>query len=58
MRVAVDQLRQQMWRADKLYADLLRYAREIGCRVVQDEVITLDAEQARKLATWWTEHTT
>jgi hypothetical protein len=31
------------------------YAREIGCTIIDDEIIT-DEEQSRKLATWWTDH--
>lgn len=55
MRVDVAALRQQAWRTNKLYADLFRYAKSIGCVVVQDEIMSNEA-QARKLAAWWTEH--
>jgi hypothetical protein len=55
VRVSIIGLRQQAWRAEKLYTDFLQYARSIGCRVTHDEVES-DDEQARKLANWWTEN--
>jgi len=55
MRVDVAVLRQQAWRADKLYNDFIRYAKSIGCSVVHDEIVSTD-KQARLIATWWTEN--
>lgn len=57
MRVSVEALRQQAWRADKLYAEFIAYAKSVGCTVIHDEIIS-DDEQARLLANWWLEHTT
>jgi hypothetical protein len=56
MRVDIAALRQQAWRAGKLYDDFRAYAWNIGCTVIQDEIVA-DEAQARKIATWWTEHT-
>lgn len=58
MRVSVEALRQQAWRADKLYAEFIAYAKSVGCTVIHDEIIISDDEQARLLANWWLEHTT
>ncbi len=55
MRVDVACLRQQAWRADKLYADFIAFAKQIGCTVIQDEIVSTDA-QARRLAHWWMEN--
>jgi hypothetical protein len=57
MRVNIDGLRQQSWRAEKLYTDCIRYAKSIGCTVtvIQDEIVS-DDRQARLLANWWQEH--
>ena len=55
MRVDVNALRQQAWRADVLYANFMRYAKQIGCHVVQDEIVSTDT-QARLLANWWQEN--
>lgn len=55
MRVDVEALRQQAWRAEKLYTDFIRYAKSVGCTVVHDEIIS-DDEQARLLANWWMEN--
>ena len=52
MRIDVAALRQQAWRAEKLYADFFAYAKSIGCIVIQDEIVS-DDEQARLLARWW-----
>ncbi len=52
MHIDVAALRQQAWRADKLYADLFAYAQSIGCKVTHDEIMSDDA-QARLLARWW-----
>jgi predicted GNAT superfamily acetyltransferase len=56
MRVDLAALRQQAWRADKLYDDFIRFAKSIGCTVIHDEIMS-DHEQARAIAVWWTEHT-
>jgi hypothetical protein len=60
MRVDMEALRQQQWRAAKLFDEMHRYAKSIGCTigegVVSDEIMCTD-EQARLLANWWTEHT-
>jgi hypothetical protein len=55
MRLDVGSLRQQIWRAEKLYKDFIAYAVNIGCGVVQDEIVSND-EQARLLANWWQEN--
>lgn len=57
MHVKVDSLRQQMWRAERVYADFIRYAKAIGCNVYQDSILS-NEKQARLLATWWMEHAT
>lgn len=57
MRVDVQALRQQMWRASEFYAEFVEYAKSVGCTVIGDEIIS-DDEQARLIANWWTEHTT
>jgi len=57
MRVNVEALRQQQWRAAKLFEAFHAYAKSIGCETIHDEIIS-DDEQARLLADWWTEHTT
>lgn len=54
--VNVAQLRLQAWRVERLYTDFIRYAKQIGCSVVCDEIVS-DDEQARLLANWWLEHT-
>lgn len=56
MRVDLGCLRQQIWRAEKLYTEFLAYAKSIGCQTMHDEIIS-DDEQARLLANWWTERT-
>jgi hypothetical protein len=56
MRVSVHALRQQEWRAEKLFTDMRKYAESIGCTYVMDECVCETEEQSRKLATWWTEH--
>lgn len=50
-------LRQQMWRAEKLFSDMHRYAEQIGCEFFQDEIICDTEEKSRLLARWWQEHT-
>jgi hypothetical protein len=50
--VDVAALRQQAWRADKLYAEFIRYAKNVGCFVVHDEIMAND-EQAKLIAIWW-----
>lgn len=57
MRVNTDGLRQQAWRGEKLMGEMERYAKSIGCTVIHDEIVCNNDEQARKLATWWTENT-
>jgi hypothetical protein len=61
MRVDIAQLRQQQWRADKLYNEFRRFAVSIGCKVGEgtcsDEIMATNA-QARELARWWQEKTT
>jgi hypothetical protein len=56
MLVDVNALRQQAWRANKLYADFISYARMVGCIVVRDE-IAADDNQAKLIAIWWRDHT-
>jgi hypothetical protein len=56
MLVDVNALRQQAWRADKLYADFISYARMMGCIVVHDEIVAND-NQAKLIAIWWRDHT-
>lgn len=56
MRVDIAALRQQAWRAEKVFDAFRAYAWDIGCTIVQDEIMS-NEEQARKLAAWWTEHT-
>jgi hypothetical protein len=43
---------QQARDADKLYGDLIDYAKSIGCIVIHDE-IEANEEQARNIASWW-----
>lgn len=57
MRVNVEALRQQTWRAEKLFIDFTLFAISIGCQVVQDEVISDTAAKERLLAAWWKDHT-
>jgi hypothetical protein len=52
MHIKVEALRQQAWRSEKEYFDLQRYAKQIGCTMIQDEIIADDA-QSRLLARWW-----
>jgi hypothetical protein len=55
MRVDVRCLREQAWRAEKLYREMKAYAKSIGCTVVQDEITCNDDIQANALAMWWME---
>lgn len=57
MRVNVEALRQQMWRAASLFEALHRYALSIGCDVIHDEIICDTAEKERLLANWWKDNT-
>ncbi len=57
MRVDIAHLRQQEWRAEKLYNEFRRFAVSIGCKVICDEIMATNA-QARELAKWWREKTT
>ena len=52
MHINVMALRQQAWRAEKLYVEFFAYAKQIGCRVIHDEIESDDA-QAKLLAKWW-----
>jgi hypothetical protein len=54
MIVDIKHLKQQIWRAEKLYNQFMAYAKGIGCRVNDTEIVA-DDEQARLLANWWTE---
>lgn len=53
-------LRQQMWRAEELFAEMHSYAERIGCTfgegAMSDEIMC-DDRQSRLLAAWWAEHT-
>lgn len=55
MRVDVNALRQQAWRADKLYAEFIAYAKSVGCTVIHDEIMA-DEDQAKLIARWWKDH--
>jgi hypothetical protein len=54
MIVDIKHLKHQIHRAEKLYTDFMNYARGIGCRVNDTEIVAND-EQARLLANWWTD---
>jgi len=56
MRVSISALKQQAWRAERLYHSLRQYALGIGCTVLHDEIVCNTEEQARLLAAWWMEH--
>lgn len=56
MIVNIPGLRQQAWRAEAFYENMTRYARSIGCVVIQDEVVCDTEEKSRKLAKWYTEN--
>jgi hypothetical protein len=49
-------LRQQIWRAEKLYKDFIEYAKSIGCKITEPDEIVCNDEQARKLSNWWMEN--
>jgi hypothetical protein len=57
LRVDIDGLRQQQWRAARLFRELVGYAERIGCTVEADIIYATTNEQARLLAAWWIEHT-
>jgi hypothetical protein len=60
MIVDVAALRQQAWRADKLYTDFIAYAKSVGCTLGEgachDEIMA-DDNQAKLIAVWWRDHT-
>ena len=60
MRVDMACLREQAWRAAKLFDEMHRYAKQIGCHVGEgvchDEITCHTHEQERLMARWWTEH--
>ena len=55
VNVNVNALRQQAWRADKLYVEFIAYAKSVGCTVIQDEIMS-DDNQAKLIARWWKDH--
>lgn len=46
----------QFARATYLEGAFLKYARDIGCTVVHDEIETYSEKQTMLLRNWWTEH--
>ncbi len=52
MRVNISGLKQQAWRGEKLFEEFIKYARSIGCKQIQDEIVA-DEEQSKLLAHWW-----
>ena len=57
MRVDVMALRQQAWRAEKVYDEFIAYSESIGCTRFQDEIICDTDEKAKLIARWWKDHT-